>query len=466
MLSRFLALVLLPLFTRYLTPQDYGISALVGIITLALTGIFSLGTGNSMAICFFESDQDLERHAVVWTTALTVLLNSAWWCLLGLILAPWIGEFVLRTPGYDYVIRLALVSLAVSTIWTPFLSYLRLTERARHVVAITLTSTATALGLSVLFIVHLGRGLKGLFEANALAQALTLLLAFVTVAPRLRYGIRWRLMPTLIRVGFPSTIGLGAFYVVDYADRALLQWFAGVTEVGLYALGYSFGLIMLVAVDAFASGWPPYFISFLNRRDEAATIFGHVLRYYLVVYGGMVLLFFAFARPVIRIMTAPEFHSAYTVVGLVAAAYMLKGCYLILLPGITFAKKLGLQSAIEWAAAGLTIGLNVLLIPALKKEGAALATGLAYLSLPVLAYFASRKYLAVHYNWPCISRWSGAFLGSALLLTYLNSTGNFALQIPIAILVLALYSIFVFYAVLTPTERTSALRLLFGRNLR
>jgi O-antigen/teichoic acid export membrane protein len=87
---------------------------------------------------------------------------------------------------------------------------------------------------------------------------------------------------------------------------------------------------------------------------------------------------------------------------------MLKGCYLILLPGIYFAKKLILQSMIEWIAAMLNLGLNLWLIPFYGILGAAIATFLSYLSLPVLAWLIARTYLKVDYEWSRLA------LGSAL----------------------------------------------------
>jgi O-antigen/teichoic acid export membrane protein len=92
-------------------------------------------------------------------------------------------------------------------------------------------------------------------------------------------------------------------------------------------------------------------------------------------------------------MTAEKFHEAWVIVGLVAGGYMLKGCYLIFLPGIYFAKKLYLQSRIEWVVAILNIFLNLWLINIYGILGAAVGTFLSYLSLSVFAWLVARNYL-------------------------------------------------------------------------
>ncbi|MBW3573099.1 MAG: polysaccharide biosynthesis C-terminal domain-containing protein [Gemmatimonadetes bacterium] len=234
------------------------------------------------------------------------------------------------------------------------------------------------------------------------------------MAPRLPGGVSRRRMAEVLRVGAPTIVGVGAFFVLDFADRALLKQMVGLGELGIYSVGYSMGMMMVVLVDgAFGSAWPPFFAAFVNRQDEARELFGRILKYCLLVYGSVALGFFLFARPVVHLLTAPEFHPAYTVVGVVAAAYALKACYLVLLPGLYFHRKLHLQAGIEWVAAGVNVALNLLLIPVLARDGAALATLGAYLALTGLAFVVGRRYLPVRYDVPRLAACAGLLVGGA-----------------------------------------------------
>jgi O-antigen/teichoic acid export membrane protein len=99
------------------------------------------------------------------------------------------------------------------------------------------------------------------------------------------------------------------------------------------------------------------------------------------------------------VMTAPAFHDAHLVASMVAAGIMVKGCYLIVLPGISFAEKLHKQSAVEWIAAAVNVLLNLWLIPRFGIVGASVATFVTYLSLLIFAWLVARHYLAVDYEW-------------------------------------------------------------------
>ena len=119
----------------------------------------------------------------------------------------------------------------------------------------------------------------------------------------------------------------------------------------------------------------------------------------MIFFSLLVVSLFFISKPIVSIMLASKFSNAWLVVGIVGAGYALKGCYLILLPGIYFANKLKMQSIIEWIAAIINIGLNLWMIPNYGIVGAAFATFLSYLSLPVLAHYISRRHLKVDYEW-------------------------------------------------------------------
>jgi O-antigen/teichoic acid export membrane protein len=241
-----------------------------------------------------------------------------------------------------------------------------------------------------------------------MGSAIMVGVVWLFVGCKLNFHVDPKLFLPLVRIGFPSIFGLFAFLVIDYADRQMIERMLSLTDLGVYSVGYSFGMVMIIATSAFGTAWPPFFMSYIKKPDEARQVFGRVLTYYVMGCGSLGVLFFFVAKPVLAIMTAPLFHDAWVVVGLVAAGYMLKGCYLILLPGIYFAKKLILQSMIEWIAAMLNLGLNLWLIPFYGILGAAIATFLSYLSLPVLAWLIARTYLKVDYEWSRLA------LGSAL----------------------------------------------------
>lgn len=398
-LQRLMGLLLLPFFTRVLTPADYGVVALVSLLSVALGGLYSLGSGNSLGVLYFREREVGRRAAVIWSNVVLAAANGLWLTAALSFLAPLLGELLLRDRQYADLIRLSLLGLLFTTVASPFLAYLRMEGLARRYVALTLAGALLAAGLGAYLVLGRRLGVDGLVLAGTVAQGVTALASWVAVGRRLRFAVDPTVVRALVRIGFPSVFGLLAFLVIDYADRQMIERLVGLEALGVYAVGYGFGMVMTVATGAFAAAWPAFFAAYVHRRDEARVVFARVLTYYVIGFGVLVVLFFFAARPLVLLLTAPPFHDGALVVGLVAAAYMLKGCYLITLPGLCFAGKLHLQAAIEWSAALVNIGLNLLLIPAWGIVGAAVATFIAYLCLPPLTWLAARHYLAVDYQW-------------------------------------------------------------------
>jgi O-antigen/teichoic acid export membrane protein len=146
------------------------------------------------------------------------------------------------------------------------------------------------------------------------------------------------------------------------------------------------------------------------------------------------------------------------VVGLIAFAGFLRGCYLIFLPGLVFAKSTRLQAGIELTAAVLNVALNLALIPLLHKEGAAIAAVGAFFWMSVMAWKYSSRELVVLYEW----RRMGMFMASLLsfaALSFLQLPG-LGVTVCVHILYFLIFGVMNWYLVLTSSERASLVHLL------
>ena len=454
-LQRFLGLLLLPFFTRVLSPEDYGVVAMIALISIAMSGVFTLGTQNSMGILYFREDDILMRPTIIWTNISLMVINGLFWLIVFCFTAPTVSNLVFQSDQYAQLIRLAVLGAILGIVAEPFLAYLRMEEKAWRFVTITLAGATVTIALSCWFVLGMKMGPLGLILAGTIAQGLTLLATFMLVGKSLSFRIDSRLFFPLVKIGFPSIFGLFAFMLIDFSDRQLIERMLSLDALGVYSIGYSFGMLITVAVGAFSNAWPPFYVSYINKLDEAKIIFGRALTYYTLGFGGLIVLSFLIAKPTLLILTAPAFHEGHLIVGLVAASYMIKGCYLIVVPGICFAEKLYKLSLIEWAAAAINIGLNIWLIPVLGILGAALATFISYLTLPVFGWIVARRHLSVEYEWLRLTKILTVGVLICSLIYFLSYQDLFDLLTTVLInsVVLAI-SIIVFYRfLLIPSER-------------
>lgn len=454
-LQRFMSVFLLPFFTRALSPEDYGVASLLTLLSVAVTGVLALGTGNSMGILYFRENEILKRPSIIWTNVLLMSGISVIWTFALICLAPFMSVLIFQTDKYFELIVFSLLGAVVATIAEPFMAYLRMEEKAKRYVTLTLLSSLTLLGLSVYFVLWLKIGVTGIVLAALISQVLMLMLVFLVVGRLVPFGVSWKLVIPLIRIGFPSTFGVFAFMFIDYADRQMIERMLGLSELGVYSVGYNLGMSVAVIVSAFASAWPPFFMSYIGKNKEAQEIFGRVLTYYVLGFGFLIVTVFFLARPIVQLFISPDFYKAWCVIGLVASAYALKGCYLIMLPGIYFSGKLSRQLAIEWMAAFINVGLNIYLIPRHGIIGAAVATLISYISLPILTWFVARNYLEVDYQWRRITLISISVTITSIALYQLSSVegAGALIQQFYSSIVFVIFSVFAYRNLLTARER-------------
>ena len=176
-LQKFMGLLLLPFYTRVLTTEDYGVVSLISLFGVAMNGFLTLGTGNSMGYLYFREEDRAKRPIIIWTNLFLLAGNGIFWFSLVWLFAPAISSFVFRTNQYGNLIYLAVLTNVLISISDPWRSYLRMEEKAKQFVFVTLFSSLLTIGLSILLVLFLNAGVFGLILAGTLAQLISLVFA-------------------------------------------------------------------------------------------------------------------------------------------------------------------------------------------------------------------------------------------------------------------------------------------------
>jgi O-antigen/teichoic acid export membrane protein len=457
-LNRMVGFLLLPLFTSVLSTEDYGASAMINVLATVIGGLFGLGIGNGVARCYFDVESQIQREKVVWTGLIMIGLSVSLWTPAVVLVSEDVSRWVFHSGAFSRHITLAFIASGVTMLVDPINTVLRITKRSHTFVVLTAINTTLTAALSVLFIVVLRHGLLGMFEAAASGATISSLCVLFV-------GLRWarpsfdvrHIMP-LVRIGFPLIASVLGALAIEYSDRYFIERLIGLSEVGIYSVGYTFGSAILIVANAFYASWPGFSMPFVERQAEAIHVFGKILSYYTIAVGSLCVVFFLAAKPLVYIMTAEPFHSAYTVIGLIAFGYFLKGGYQILVTGLVFSKRSRVQAFLEMSGAILNICLNLLLIPVFRKEGAALATVGAYLSMCCIGWYLGMKDLPVRYEWERIAVFM-VICSIVVALSYIQLPSLFLTMVAHSCY-LILLGIIAWLFVLTAPERTELMRLL------
>ena len=396
--SRMLAFLLLPFYTHYLSPADYGVVAAV----FSYVAFFNI-------LCQYGLDQAYMRHyeerekafpAAFWGVAAVSFIVAAVLCYgcRGLSLAAGIGSGRGRLVVYSAVILFADALSAV-----PFAD-LRMAHKALKYALIRFSAVVVNLILNFWLIAGSGWGLEGIFAANIVSSLFTLVVVLWPVLPRLKFSLDRPVFYKMLSFALPLVpAGLGSM-AVQVIDRPILLRISGETAVGIYQANYRLGIFMMLVVSMFDQAWRPFFIE-RAKNPAAKPLFARILTYFAMCSAALVLALSFFIEDLVKIQVlgSPLIHHAYWpglgLVPVVLWGYLFNGLYVNFLAPAVIARKTGYIMAATLFGAALNIAANFLLIPPFGILGAAWATFAAYFSMAVFMYLAGRGVYSVPYEY-------------------------------------------------------------------
>ena len=397
-ISRFLAILIVPITTRVLSPEEYGISSLV-MTTLALCNILMvLGLDSAVFRWFWDTEDIAARKSTFATWAWCQLLVGAF---LAITLVGGSGVLAQALIGNRRTAILFLLAAAALPLNGPgliLLSWLRCQRRVWATVFYTVTYTSVNILLTLVFVVWLRMGNVGLMLAQVASAAVRTTIALALMRDWLhpRY-FRVSLLRQMLSFSMPLVPAGVALWTMSLADRYFLRYFGSTQEVGLYQVGASIAAFLALVVSAFTQAWGPFALS-IHKEEHSRDVYASVFLGYtwLACLGatGITLL----APEALRILTRPAYYSAAPVVGLLAIGWVMEGHYYLASVGPTLMRQTRPVGIAVGLAAVITIILNILLIPRWGMLGAATAYMGAYSARAAYLYWRSQQMYKIPYR--------------------------------------------------------------------
>lgn len=400
---RFIGIFTLPLFTSYLTPEEYGVLAMLALLTMVAQPLFSLGLGAAMGPCYFERDDLRSKSTVVWTTFLIHALSSALLIIIGWTYPTSIAKLVRLSAEHNLLIGLSLTGCAFTIMATAITARVQFERQAKLYVVVTLITAMTAILVSILTVVFLGWGVKGMVIGQLSGNAITLM-AFIFIALRnTKLFISSVMAKELIRHGAPLIPSFAFIFIIMHSNKYILEWSLGLDSVGVYSIGFNLGMTMSIITGGIATAWFPFFLKYINSQSEAEEIFSRIFTYYVFGVGLLALFYFIFAKLIVVSLTAEAYHSAYRIVGFIAIANFSQTLFGFFLPGLYFNKEVKYVSIVQGVAALLSLPLNYYLIIEMGVLGAATGLAISNTLMAALMYgwniVNKSRYPRVKYEW-------------------------------------------------------------------
>lgn len=381
---------LLPILTRYLSPSDYGIVSMFGVLVSFTNPFIGLSINGAIARAYYEKySLDIREYIA---NSLLILLSST---LLVSIVFFFFSGFIAQISSVPSQILWMVIVVSFGHFITAIvLTLWQVQVKPRQYGIYQISNTLLNLILSLLFVVVIGLSWRGRLYAQIITA-----FVFVILGGGILYRNSWlkfKFNKTYIKhallYGLPLIPhGLGGV-IITMTDRVFITNMVGIETTGVYTVGYQIGMIINLLATAFHQAYIPWLYAKLNEDDHKVK--RKIVKFTYVYFAIILILSIglsSIAPYFLSIIVGKEFAQSSIYVVWIAIGYAFNGMYLMVVNYIFYAKKNYILSIVTFASAMINIILNYFFIRSFGAIGAAQATTLIYLLKFISVWLLSAK---------------------------------------------------------------------------
>jgi O-antigen/teichoic acid export membrane protein len=415
-LAKGLALVTLPLYTRHLSTEAYGVAETLLTAVILVSIFLRVGVGEAFIRFYFDDEDAARRERIARTATATVAWTTTLAAFLALAFAAPLSELVIdfRDP---LLFDCAVLGLWAFTNIEMAYAQLRVDERTRTYIYASGANVAMTVAFTVALVVFAHQGARGLLLGNFGASAVVVLGLWWVLRRRVSLRVRVADLRAMLRFGLPTVPADASVYALQVADRFYLFRVFSRGAAGEYAIAIKLATVVFVAVRGFQYAWPPLAYS-IDSDEEAARLYSVVTTYYALATGVVVCAVELLGRWIVRLLAAHGYFGAYRALPWLALGWAMYGLYLVFVAIAGRARVTSRNYPAAAAGLAVNVALLVVLVPRggadLGIAGAGIALCGAYLTMLVVMYALTRSLFKVGFEWRRLALLTAILAGVAV----------------------------------------------------
>ena len=399
-LGKAIGFLLIPLYTHYIPPADYGTLELLDLSVNVIVMFVGVGIVSAIARFYHNCESEEERKRVV-STALAAIIALVFVVVLLLcgFCADLIADLVLGDVSLERYVQISLGTFAFNAILEIPLTYLRIQERSIAYSAIALGRLIVSLSLNIYFIVFLNLGILGILYSGLIVSILFTVILAGWCVKDVGLHFEGKLAWAMILFGAPLILNSVGMFIIHFGDRFLLKATASLATVGVYSLGYKIGmgLITYIIGQPFLLIWSVRCYG-LVKEEGGLEKYGQVFSIYTLLLLHLWLALTAFSNEMIYYMAPVEYREACLLLPLIALGYVFRSVTDFFRCSFLITYKTILAGGITVAVTVYCIANYLILIPKYGAVGAAVATLSTFIFMVVVNGYYALKIMPVDYR--------------------------------------------------------------------
>lgn len=424
-------IVTLPLFTRLLTPDDFGAWALANSYASVVGGLAGAGLSIGYERNFFEQTNAANRTRLLYSsmaftacTFLVALLVTAAWK------AP-ISLWLIGQPGYESILVWSLATTAVVSVKAFYMTFLRNSEQAGAYSTYMIAERLLTAAFSLMLVWGLQTGIIGMVAGQLAAAVMVLIVIARRLLPANPVGFDGRLLGDALKVGSPLMPRVLFNVLGNNVDKYLIGQVSSLGGVGLYSIGQRVANIAFTYMTALQNVFGPQVYARMFSGDPAAGVtIGQYLTPFAYTSTVMSFLIGVFSEEILTVLAPSDYRGAIPIVSILVLYFAV--LFFGKMPQIVYARKTYLISVIAAVSTAVNIACGAAGIWLFGTIGAAWGTLTAGVIMTTVTFVVGQRCFRIRWEaGPMVSIFGLLFASTFLTI------GLRALNVPYPFLLVA-----------------------------
>lgn len=433
------SILLLPIYTHFLTPADYAVLELLEVTSSVINTLTALHLSDAFFFFYSKESEERGQRSVLMTAFTGAIAAGTAVGIAGYFASGQISVLVLGSPVYKIGFQIVALYALLGFVQELGFAYLRARNRSTTFLVLQIGRLFLQIGITVTLLNIYKGGYLCVTVGSAITSGVMALGFFAEALWRHRGPVRLPLLKSMFRYAFPLGLSGGAMLFLHFGDRFFLERAVPLSQLGLYSLAYKISMCVGYAQLAFVTYWKAQMFS-VFREEAGSQVYVRLFTYYMLLLTAVGVCIAAASAPALVILTTQAFHPAVVFIPLLTAAYVIRGAGDYLRTPLLVENRPGLNARVMIWTAVICLSLYALLIPRFRLWGACAATLGAFVCMTGLSYREAQHLRRFSFEAGRLAKLTLAG-GISLALMGLVRSSNIAAEIGIGLVSMLLFAV-------------------------
>ena len=397
--NKILLILLLPIFTHFLLPEQYAVYTNLMIFFSFASLIYLLGIHQAIFSHFYDVKTDQYKFSLISSVYIILSLFGFILSILIILFRVELSVLVLRSVKYSHLFYYIAVILFFNMLFSISLNLMNIMEKSRQYAIISALQNIIVLLLIIIFSINNKFSIEYYFIFLAIASIIA---SFVGISQIIKMMSKMQvaksekkyfsneIVSSMLKFGIVMIPGTISMLILQASDRYMLTYLSANTmyDVGIYSAGYRIGMIMHFMVTMISLVYLPYAMK-IAKEPHAQAINKSMFKYYVIagsLFGSFIIIY---SQEIFRFIIDSNYLASYKIVFAGVISSFLYGVFNIININYYARKKAGNITLAVFLGSLLNILLNFILIPKIGILGAGISSIIAYFFIVIFNYFVA-----------------------------------------------------------------------------